>query len=263
MTDPTVAGKRRLMVFSHPNHELGMYGLAQKVRPHFVFLTDGNSQRRFGESRAGLAAIGLEEQATYLKVREGSVYEAFLDRDAAFFRDLVERVRAVVDAVEPEQVFCDAVEFYNPSHDMSLPVTRAALAGRPDPELFEVPLIYERKSGSPKYVMQRVVPSRRDDAVRIELTQEEAARKLHARDEIYGLLREDLGERICGISAEDLALEEVRPADAGPSALPDECVLRYEYRGELLKQSGEVQRALTYSDHYLPVARELFAAGAS
>ncbi len=67
----------------------------------------------------------------------------------------------------------------------------------------------------------------------------------------------------CGVSEEQLALEEMRPADSGPSPLPEECVLRYEYRGELLKERGEVQRALTYGDHYLPLARELFAAGAA
>jgi LmbE family N-acetylglucosaminyl deacetylase len=115
MAHPTAAGKRRLMIFSHPNHEIGMYGFAQKVRPHFVFLTDGNNQRRFGESRAGLEALGLEGQATYLKVREGSIYEAFLERDTAFFRDIAARVREVVEEVRPEQVFCDAVEFYSPS----------------------------------------------------------------------------------------------------------------------------------------------------
>jgi hypothetical protein len=34
-------------------------------------------------------------------------------------------------------------------------------------------------------------------------------------------------------------------------------VLRYEWRGRLLRQRGEVDEVITYFEHYLPVARAL------
>lgn len=258
MTDVTEPGKRRLMIFSHPNHELGLYGFEQRVRPRFVFLTDGSTEKRIGESKAALDAIGLLDNARYLLYPEVSIYERLLDGDVAYFEEIVERVRDVIDEVEPDQVFCDAVEFYNPTHDISLPVTRAALAGRPEVEVFEVPLAYQPANGAGT-VMQRVMPSRRDEAISIRLTPEETAAKLRARDEIYTVLRADLGETICGIAEDQLAVEEMRPADRGMKTLPEECRLRYDERGLLLLARGEVDRALNWNDHYRPVAERLFS----
>jgi LmbE family N-acetylglucosaminyl deacetylase len=261
MFDVTEPGKRRLMIFSHPNHELGLYGFEQRVRPSFVFLTDGSTEKRIGESKAALDAIGLLEKARYLLYPESSIYERMLDGDVAYFEEIVERVRAVVDEIEPEQVFCDAVEFYNPTHDISLPITRAALAGRPDVEVFEVPLAYQPSNGADT-IMQRVMPSRREEAISIRLTPEATAAKRRARDEIYSVLRADLGETICGIAEEQLAIEEMRPADRGLQPVPGECRLRYDERGRLFLERGEVDRALTWAEHYRPVAERLFSLAA-
>jgi LmbE family N-acetylglucosaminyl deacetylase len=261
MSDLLRANARRLMIFAHPSHELGLFGLAQKVEADFLFLTDGNVRERIAESRAALATISRVAGARYLEIPEFTVYEKVIERDLDFFREIVHRVREVVDEVEPDQILCDAVEFYNPSHDMTLPITLAALAGR-EVDLYEVPLIHELRDGEQRYVMQRVVPSRRGEAVAIHLTPEETAAKKHARDEIYLALKADLGQTVTGVSDEALSLEEVRLADRGLAKPPDECVLRYDYRGRKLKERGEVDQALSYAEHYRPVAAALLAAAA-
>jgi hypothetical protein len=55
--DPTV---RRLMVFSHPNHELAVYGLVQRLRPHLLYLSDGGSAAIIPLHRSNKDQVPLE-----------------------------------------------------------------------------------------------------------------------------------------------------------------------------------------------------------
>ena len=134
----------RLFVFSHPNHELAVFGLARRWRPHFVFLTDGGGPDRVADTKHGLESLGLLDRARFLNHSEGSFYKALVNRDAAFYEGVARQVREAVAAVRPSQVYCDAVEFYNPVHDICLPVVKAALRGTPGVEVFEIPLIHQR-----------------------------------------------------------------------------------------------------------------------
>ena len=68
--------------------------------------------------------------------------------------------------IKPRQVLCDAVEFYNPLHDMSLPIVAAALNGGADAAVFEVPLVYQKSAKEEAYEVQRMPPSRRSGWVR-------------------------------------------------------------------------------------------------
>ena len=50
---------RSLVVFSHLNHELAIFGLVQRLRPNLIYLTDGGGKDRIGQTKAGLEQIGL------------------------------------------------------------------------------------------------------------------------------------------------------------------------------------------------------------
>jgi len=64
-------------------------------------------------------------------------------------------------------VYCDAVEFYNPVHDMALPVVRAAIAGR-DIAILEVPLIYQKAGQIEAFELQRVPESLSSESVWVD-----------------------------------------------------------------------------------------------
>ncbi|MEE8201393.1 MAG: hypothetical protein V3R29_09530 [Candidatus Acidoferrales bacterium] len=250
---------RRLLVFSHPNHELAVFGLTQRYRPHIVYLTDGGGEHRVGETRRGLETLGLLGQARFLNHSEKAFYQALLDQDTDFYRQVAAQVAQLMETVQPEQVFCDAVEFYNPVHDISLPITRAAVGTHKHIPLFEMPLIYQKPTETETYDVQRFPASRRHGAIELRLTPEELETKIKARDEIYSQLRNQMGRTICDLPPAHLGLEMVRPAESAlPTAKPDQ-VLRYENRGRRLQERGEVQRVITYADHYLPVASALLA----
>jgi len=248
---------RRLFVFSHPNHELAVFGLARRLRPHLLFLTDGGGEHRVSQTRRGLESIGLVDHARFLNHTEHSFYEALLHRDLALFEAVAAEVRQAIDDVGAEEVWADAVELYNPVHDMTLPIVTAALRGVRDVPVVEVPLVYQRPGAGEVYEVQRMPASYGARCIDVALTADELAAKEHARDRFYDLLVRQMGPVLTGLPRAHLAIEQVALADGKLAAPGHERGLRYEWRGELLRTQGDVTRVITYADHYLPVASPL------
>lgn len=242
-------------VFSHPNHELAIFGLLQSCRPTLVYLTDGGGEDRVEQTRRGLREIGLLDRAHFLDYTEQSFYDALLDCDSKFFAEVAARLRGVLESIRPEQVLCDAVEFYNPVHDLSLPLVRSALAGL-EAKVFEVPLVYEKPAASESYEIQRPADAGSGD-IELPVADAHVDVKIRARDEVYTILTAQLGELITGIPRLHLTREHLVPARAPLPAPGPAMVLRYERRAKLLLERGEIDRMITYRGHYLPVAASL------
>lgn len=251
--------RRRLAVFSHPNHELAVFGSVQRLRPQILFLTDGGGEERVAQTRQGLESIGLLENAEFLNHREDALYDALLDGSSTFYNELSGQVRQAVERVQPEEVWCDAVEFYNPVHDIALPVVRAALNGAGETELYEVPLVYQREVEGEQYQVQRFPDEQGRRQERLELEERELASKRNAREKIYTLLRDQMGPVICDLPDSHLGVEVRGQAEADLPTPGGGRVLRYEWRGDLLHQRGEIERVIRYADHYRPVVSSLLA----
>src|SRR4030095_16760309 len=198
-----------------------------RIRPRLIYVTDGGGSGRVRETQHGLARLGLAEGADFLNYSETSLYDALLDGNLALFREVAERVRERLDALEPQQLFCDAVEFSNPLHDMTLPIVRAAVSSRAHARLFEVPLVYQRVGARESYEVQRMPPSRRLGQVAVRLTERELSAKLSARDHGYDLLQQRIGPVIATLTNEHLSTEVVAPAPQGLPTPSADCVLRY------------------------------------
>jgi hypothetical protein len=246
-------GESTWVVFSHPNHELAIFGLLQRLRPNLIYLTDGGGDARVAETRRGLEAIGIAPRAHFLNHTEQSFYDALVRVDEKFFLDVVQEVRAHWSA-PPIQVLCDAVEFYNPVHDLSLPIVAAALRGL-SAAIFEMPLIHQSSLTPETYVMQRTTAEREARQVIVALTKAELEAKRHAREKIYTLLRRQLGSSWDAID-DILGLEALVPADMGRLGEP-RGILRYERRAQLLKQRGEIVTEITHLGNFMPIVRAL------
>ena len=250
-------GARRAVVFSHPNHEITLYGFLKRQRPQIVYLTDGGGEPRLEQTREGLAAIQCLEGATFLNHSEASFYDALLEKDVPFYRRVADQVRAALAPVLPAHVLCDAVEFCDPVHDMTLPVVLGALSDRNDVEIHQVPLVWERREKADSYVLQRVPPSRRAAAAVLRLTDEEIEAKDRARTHTYMMLCEQMGSLFGDAPRSQLEVEEAeqwRGRFPGPDGDASLC---YERRGRRALEKGEISRAITYADHWLPVATAL------
>ena len=158
------------------------------------------------------------------------------------------------EAFQPEQMICDAVEFYNPVHDLSLPIVRAALGERSGVPVFEAPLIYQKAGNPESYELQRFPISRSAGQIKFRLSDEELADKLRARDEIYKSLSRQIGPLLTGLPTGYFATEVIGPAGAVPAKPRPDQTLRYDWRGRLLLDRGEVKRAITWAEHYVPIA---------
>ena len=254
---------RRLVVFSHPNHEVAVFGLLQRWQPTLVYLTDGGGEDRVAQTRAGLARIGLLDHATFLDHAESAFYAGLIARDAAFFDGVARQVAGLIERVQPDEVLCDGVEYYNPVHDLSLPLVYRALflagltPGRV--RVSEIPLIRQLSDGNPQeYVVQRPSASRVATQRVLTLKPGEILAKRAARDEVYTLLAAQLGPVICDLPDHYLGTETTVPASL-PFSVPADCALRYEWRAERLHEDGTITQMITYHDHFLPLARELSA----
>lgn len=249
LTVPSVA------VFSHPNHEIALLATLKKLRPRIIFLTDGGGEHRIAESRKGLAYVGLQDLATFLPHTEKSFYNALLELDTLFFAKVASEVSAILKDWKPEQILCDAVEFYNPVHDMALPIVAAADDG-PWSGIFEIPLVYQKSGPVEAYGVQTAP----DGLKRIELllSEEESALKIHALQNIYTILRDTLGPVLLA-SPDALKKETLLPAKT-PVRQPDHGrVLRYEHRAAHLMKKGEIVSEITHTFHFLPVVSDLLS----
>jgi hypothetical protein len=245
-----------VMVFSHPNHEIAVLGSIWRLKPHIVYLTDGGGKDRVNQTKEVLQAY--EPASThFLMHNEQALYDALLRTDCDFYRALAAQLGAMLASMIPETVYCDAVEFYNPVHDVALPVVRAALEGN-STRVLEVPLIYQKADVLEAFELQRVPESLSAQSFWVELTQEELDRKLATvKSGIYSTLFAQLGalilEAMPSRAAREVFLE-------GRSHLPSpaaEQVLRYEVRGKALKHSGTVREVITFAAHYAPVFEAL------
>lgn len=265
---PFGPGARRALVVGHPGHELAIYGMLQRHPPEvIVVVTDGGGARRVSESREGLRRIGLLERTRYLDLPEQRFYDALLDGDVGFVREAAGAVRDCVRLFAPTDVLCDAVEFYNPLHDITLPIVRTALDGW-DTRVYEVPLVYEVSGDEEQYAVQRVPDSMSDRRLTFALTEDELEAKVTARNEVYCSLHTQAGPELLGVSPAEMAHEEIALAsDRVTSPGAGGRALRYERRARLLHAQGNVARMITYGEHFGPmldalgVPRDLLRSG--
>jgi len=261
MTLPTLDDPAlpRLVVTGHPNHELAILGLVQRLRPRLLFLTDGGGAERVEESRRCLASLGLLDRARFLGWPEKRLYRALLDRDRGPFDEIVAQVRAEIAALSPRQVLCESIELYNPLHDVTLPIVRAAAREFSEIEVVEFPLIAQIPAQVPareeRYRVQR--PPEGRPGVSFRLTAEELGKKVRARQDHYRSLRRQLGSVLDGLGPEHMAQEIFAPTRPAYPEPGEDYALRYEWRGRSLQERGEVAEVITYRGHFLPLAAAL------
>ena len=250
-------GVRRLIVTGHPNHELAILGFVQRARPDFLFLTDGGGEERMSESREVLRTLGLLGGARFLAWPEERFYRGLLDTDFTFFSGLVREIGREMERRVPVQVLCESVEFYNPLHDVTLALVRAAARGRDGVVIVEFPLIAQTSEDPERYRVQRPPEGREGDYTRLTLSEGEVAFKLEAGATAYPTLRSQLGPLLDSLGPESLVEEFFAPAREGLPAPRPDTLPRYERRGRLLFEQGQVGRIITYRDHFLPLLRAL------
>ena len=217
------------LVVAHPGHELRLFHWLELERPTVFVLTDGSGRSgrsRLESTRAVLAATGCAEGSVMGRFTDREIYRAIMQRDVD---EVAEVTRGLTSALAKfRTVVCDAMELYNPTHDLCHVIT--TLAAPPSIERFAYAVVEAPNEG-------------------ITVTLDDAAfsRKM-AMAHQYEDLATDIDELTARIGTDALRREVFFRATAvTPAAKP-----YYEVRGEEQVRAGKYQTVLRYREHFLP-----------
>jgi hypothetical protein len=279
-----LAGEARAaLVTAHPGHELCLFGWLKQARPRVFILTDGSGST--GEPRLGLTTkllthTGAREGTIYGRLTDAQVYRAMLGGDACFFVILAVELAEIFARERFDYVACEAVEGYNPTHDVSRLITGAALARAnrmSDHQTvgYEFTLIKQGRSH---------LEAPRGDSVWLRLDDATLGEKIetmrahpHLRDEVsagldgtsmaafrnYPELAAEVQRLVDEMGPEAFRVEHLRRVACGVAAAKTSEAPFYERYGEVLVRCGRYAQAIRFSEHLAPIAEGLrrFAAG--
>jgi hypothetical protein len=112
---------RNLMVVGHPGHELRAYGWIADTRPRVCILTDGGGSAnasRLNESVSLLNGLGAHIGPICGAWSDRRLYEIILAGECASLVRSAEQLAELMIDDRIDTVVCDAIEGYNPTHDL-------------------------------------------------------------------------------------------------------------------------------------------------
>src|SRR5947207_7922659 len=118
------------LVVAHPGHELRVHGWMDLAHPLVCVLTDGSGhvgQSRLDSTTRLLAQSGARPGSIYGRFRDAEIYAAILDNNIDLFIALAQELGELLVRDSVEYVVGDAIESYNPIHDLCRSVINAGV----------------------------------------------------------------------------------------------------------------------------------------
>ena len=261
--EPDRANSRRsvpaaALVVAHPGHELRVHRWIEIHRPSVYVLTDGSGhgdRGRLDSTRSVLRLAGGREGSVFGAWTDREAYRIVLERDLAAVTSVIEELAARFVEDEVEIVASDAVEGFNPSHDLCFVIAESAS------------LLASRRSGRSVQHLDFLLEAAPDarlhghapanGGVRIELDRDAWQRKAESARS-YPELREEVERALRSHSESAFQVEVLRPASSGANlaarAVPEGAEApSYEIHGAGRVRSGTYDRVLRFREHWLPL----------
>lgn len=240
---------------AHPGHELRVYQWLRLTRPLCFVLTDGSGAS--GKSRLNSTTRLLEQNRArigciYGRLTDREMYSAIIKGNLDLFIDLCEELVCELVREEVDCVVGDAIEGYNPAHDVCRFMINAAVE------------IASRKSNQPLLSFEISLTSQPancaeatiGEAVRIHLDQEDLSRKLEAAH-AYHELAGDVDQILKREGIQTIQTEWLQPVSEWGISMSRTQSPYYELHGEKQVAAGNYEQVLRYREHVLPIARAL------
>lgn len=231
---------RPLLLHAHPGHELRLFHWMVLNRPVVFWLTDGSGSEatsRIEDSWRCVARAGASYGNLPDTQNDRAWYRAILLGDAALFHRVVDGLVSAAITQGACLIVSDAVDGYNPMHDLCEAVGAAVAARVPD----AIHLVSHAVAGD----VGAAVSELRLDADSIE-------RKRAAVDAYRPLA--DEARRLLEADAAALAVERLRRPDF---AWPEHHTPGWEETGRGRVASQRYGTAIEYARHVRPIARAL------
>jgi hypothetical protein len=269
---------RSLLVIGHPGHELRVYGWIGQVRPIVCILTDGSGSDgtpRLDKTLEILHESGAEIGPLCGELSDREIYEKILRHEYDPFDVLCERLARLITARDIDLVVSDAIEGYNPVHDLCEVLVRTAVGIARNANDADSNENADKKSnGTPRSIRHYTIPLMNDprpatgsmEATHhaIELTPLRFKQKLEAMRSYAGsaggILQEEVGEAFHNFGEQAFAREYLFAA-AAPGQEPERRFSRqkpfYETYGEQKVAAGRYQSVIRFHEHVLPIVNHL------
>lgn len=244
------------LVLGHPSHELRVYQWLIENKPLVFILTDGSANRGFPVSehtKKVLTEKGIPQGTLFGAFPDRTFYEHVRTLDFPFFRGLAEHLAAALSDESIEVVAGDAIEGFNPTHDLCRLITNAAilvanLSRRRPLQNLDFALV------GPVFDPEH---AGREDLVVIRLTEEEKAEKIRVAKGYPGV-EADVERALRTFGEESFSEECLRPVDEEKlfSELHD-TKPAYERYGEERVRDGLYSFVIRYSEHLRPIQEDL------
>jgi len=247
------------LIIGHPGHELRVLGWVRAVKPLVAILTDGSGADgvpRIGQTTRLLDGALARRSAVYGVATDREMYRAILEQDLDYFVALAGRLADELCEHQIEWVAGDAIEGYNPTHDVcSVLIDRAVRLASArmgiDIQHRAFPLVGAPRTGPPAV-----------DREYLQLATCELALKLadirsYARSAGGALVTEvdELLQRFGEKAFSEEAFERVDVA--GALAAFEEERPFYETYGEQQVAAGTYRFVIRYREHFEPIVRAL------
>lgn len=246
MSSPHASAPRPFLILAHPGHELRLFNWLERHRPLVFVLSDGSggdSEARTRFTLDMLERTGASAGGIFGPMPDRAWYDALLRRDATPFADAAFAMAAAARRHAPPLIVSDAVDGYNPLHDIAEAIG-AAVTRR-----LRAEGLAPRHLAAPATAGAIGLPA---DSWTLD---EAAASRKRAAADAYPPLAEEV-RRV--LSAEPDALRTERLLLPGFD-WPGSWSPGWEEFGRRRVAEGRFAEAITYAGHVLPVVRSLFA----
>ena len=244
------------LIIAHPGHELRVHHWLETTKPVVLVLTDGSGSSQHSRLQSTthlLQRAGARAGAIYGLFSDAEMYMALMNQEFAVFLELLERTANLLAQEEIDLVAGDAIEGYNPSHDICRYLINAALelvlrkTGRRIRN-YDFPVV-----GSPR----RQPGAGRAAPVEICLDDPAWQRKLEASEE-YPELAAEVEKTLATLGQQALREECLYPVDAMADRAVHPDIPFYERHGEKRCQEGVYKNVIRYRQHVRPIAEALW-----
>lgn len=252
----SLPSSRTTLVIGHPGHELRVFHWLETNQPSVFVLTDGSG--RSGVSRLASTTkivdrVGATKGSVYGDLTDSALYSAMLNDNHSLFIDFARKLSEHLSEQGIEYVVGDALEGYNPTHDICRLIIDTAVALVERAGNRTIKNLDFSLTNSPEHHSR----SSAGQLIRIQLDQQAYERKISA-----------------ALEYEELRLEvEKAIRDQGPSAFKVECLRPvsnhevgaqfsitppyYETHGEARVAAGHYFEVIRFRRHFLPLAHAL------
>ena len=235
---------RPILLHAHPGHELRLFHWMESRRPVVFLLTDGSGgglPPRTDHSRRCIAQAGALQRPLPGPCRDAEWYRAILRGDIAPFQAVVAAVTAAATEEGSTLIASDAVDGYNPMHDLCEAIATAVtkrLAGAR--HLVSRAVAGDVGTIACEHVLDAAAIGRKRDAVAAYMPLAEEAR------------------RLLDVEETALRVERLRHPHF---TWPEQYTPEWEETGRARVASQRYGEAIEYARHVRPIARALLTGG--